>query len=182
MANSFLISSSLIRRIVPPVSLHPKELQRGQRCFAEQFWPLRMKLASESDFWQLPVEALVTISGANSVIRRNVSKTGVSATARGTVKERWNRDDWRINISGLLYNVDDDMVYPADDVKRLRDYCEARQSLEVECELFTLFNITHIVIENYELPFTKGENRQQYSITAYSDEIFELLIDTESNV
>lgn len=128
------------------------------------------------------MEALVTISGANSVIRRNVAKTGASAAARGTVKERWNQDDYRIDIRGTLYNAGDDMVYPADDVNRLRGYCEAREALEVQCELFKLFSITHIVIEDYQLPFTKGENRQEYTINAYSDNIFELLIDTESNV
>ena len=190
---SFIIGQGL-RRAVPPV-LPPfpvsqsvqvgahqvAMLEQGQRNFSNQVFPLSIGF-TEKELWQFPVEPLISISGENTVIRRNVAKTGTSSNIRGTVKERWNQDDYRITINGFLYNPEDDTVYPEEDVKRLRDYCEARQSLFVECDLFKLFGIFNIVIESYEIPFTKGENRQEYSITAYSDEKIELFIDTEANV
>ena len=181
MASSYLISSSLIRRIVlPPIPPYPAG--NGQQFFSSQFWPLRIKLAEEAEFWQLPVEPLITINGENTIIRRNVAKSGTLSDTRGTVKERWSQDDYQITINGILYGKNSDTEYPESDVEKLRYYCEAREALLVECELFKIFNITRMVIESYELPFTKGENRQEYSITAYSDSLFELLIDTESNV
>ena len=188
---SFIVGQTLLRIVPPvlppfPVSDHvgvvehrAQQLQAGQGFYADQFWPLRIKLASESEYWHIPVEPLITLSGENTIIRRNVAKSGTLTDARGTVKERWSQDDYRITINGLLYNQDNNM-YPREDVQRLRYYCEAREGLDVECELFEIFGITRIVIESYEIPFTKGENRQEYSITAYSDYSFKLLIDTEN--
>jgi len=191
---SFIVGQALQRIVPPPLPPYPvsrpvtarqhesAELEHGQHSYPEQFWPLRIKLASESEFWQIPVEPLITLSGENTIIRRNVAKSGTLTDTRGTVKERWSRDDYRIQITGLLYNQNDDNVYPREDVGKLRGYCEAREVIDVECELFEIFGIRHIVIESYEIPFTKGENRQEYSITAYSDYSFKLLIDTEENV
>ncbi len=157
-------------------------LQSGQAYYAEQFWPLKIGLASESELWQLPVEPLITLNGENTIIRRNVAKAGASPNVRGTVKEWWSQEDYKITINGFLYNKDSDYTYPETDVEKLRAYCEAREALKVECELFRIFGIVSMVIESYELPFTKGENRQEFSITAYSDDLFKLLIDIEDNV
>lgn len=143
-----------------------------------QIMPLGIKTADESDFWILPVEPLIDIAGKNNIIRRNVAKT-TDSTGRGTIKERWAQDDYRITIIGYLRNFVNDNDYPRADVEKLRYYCEARQALSVKCPLFEIYNINQIVIEDHEIPHTSGENLQAYTITAYSDNLFELLIETE---
>jgi hypothetical protein len=40
----------------------------------------------------------------------------------------------------------------------------------------TIFNIERLVIEDFSLPFTKGVENQMYTIKAYSDDLFDLLI------
>jgi hypothetical protein len=71
------------------------------------------------------------------------------------------------------------LQYPRTDVERLRYYCEAKRVIQVQCPLLEIFNITQIAIGTYNVPFTKGEDMQAYSITAYSDFQFELLIETQ---
>ncbi|MFU8843481.1 MAG: DUF6046 domain-containing protein [Bacteroidales bacterium] len=138
--------------------------------------PVRMKLATDSDWWLLPHEPFISVSGGNVVARRNVAKS----KGRGTIKERWSQDDYRVTIKGLFMNLTDIAVYPEEDVARLRALCEAREIIEVDCELFRLFGIDRMAIDTYDFPFSKGENIQGYIITGYSDDIAELLI--EENV
>ena len=145
-----------------------------------QFFPLQMKLDSDAEYWTLPQEPLISLSGKNVVIRRNVSKANYSVTdVRGTVKERWAQDDYSINITGVLRNFKNENEYPHDDVMRLRGFCESKKVIEVLCPLFEIFGITQIVIEDYDIPFTPGEDLQAFTIKAYSDFLFELLIDVE---
>lgn len=132
-----------------------------------------------SGYWLLPDEPWVSVEGSNTIVRRNVAKTGTKYNVRGTVKERWAQDDYRITINGQLYNYADPGVYPENDVQRLVDFCKAKQSIYVICPLFEHIGIKQMVIESYSIPFTSGENSQAYSITAYSDDRFELLIDTK---
>lgn len=141
--------------------------------------PFAMKLPGEAEYWTLPVEPMLSLSGKNILVRRNVAKVGESKDVRGTVKERWSTDDYTIQLIGQLRNYEDDAEYPRQDVERLRRYCESREIIQVQCPLLEIFNITQMAIESYEIPFTKGEDMQAYTITAYSDALFELLIDTE---
>lgn len=135
-------------------------------------FPLRIKLKSEKDWWLIPVEPIITIGGTNTIAKRKVSK----GTLRGTIKERWSQDDYTISIESLLTRFDE-WRYPTDDVKRLQQYCEAREPVEVECQLFEIFSINRIVIESFDFPFTKGEENQAYRISASSDDDWELFID-----
>ena len=187
------IATTIARRIVPPpIPPYPtgyripvdeyrqQELNEGTRQIGAQFFPLGIKLANESDFWWFPQEPMVGISGSNVIVRRNIAKTGTKYDVRGTVKERWSQDDYRITINGMLKNVSDEMRYPEYDVQRLRSYCEAQQPVQVSSPLFEHFNITQIVIESFDIPFTRGENMQAFSINAFSDALFELLVDMEN--
>ena len=68
-----------------------------------------------------------------------------------------------------------DDKYPKDDVKRLREFCEAGR-VKVIHPLLELFNISHIVIESWDIPHTVGLSNQNYTIQATSDDIYKLLI------
>ena len=48
--------------------------------------------------------------------------------------------------------------------------------MKVLCPLLEIFGITQIAIESWDIPFTSGTTNQNYEITAYSDDIYKLLI------
>jgi len=132
--------------------------------------PLSVKLSSEKDYWLLPIEPVVNISGKNIIVKRNVLKAGVAdMIRRGSVKELWTQDDYQINIAGLIIG-DKDNELPSEALQRLRNMCEARRVWDVVSPLFTIFNIKQIAIEDYEFPFTKGMVNQMFTIKAVSDD------------
>lgn len=125
------------------------------------------------EWWTLPIEPMVSVSGKNVISKKQVSKGRV----RGTIKERWTQDDYEISIKGILINFNGD-AYPTEDVKKLREFCE-NAAVEVASPLFDIFSIDRIVIENYSFPFTSGPANQAYSISAVSDDIYKLLLKKE---
>ena len=140
--------------------------------------PLRLKLKSdpESEWWTLPFDPVMSVSGGNNIVRSNVLKQDNSNNERrGTIKEVWSQDDYTIQIAGLFMGKNDDDI-PMDELGKLRNICEARQVIEVECDLLEIFNIHYIATEKFEFAHTNGRQNQQFSITAYSDDDFSLLV------
>ena len=132
--------------------------------------PLSLRLDVEgAEEWLLPEEPMISITGQNIITRRHVSK----GRLRGSIKERWTQDDYTVKVEGLLLGRDGH--YPKNDVERLRRYCEAGK-VKVLCPLLEIFGITQIAIESWDIPFTSGTTNQNYEITAYSDDIYKLLI------
>ncbi|MDR2147720.1 MAG: DUF6046 domain-containing protein [Tannerella sp.] len=136
--------------------------------------PLSFRLPDGS-WWLFPIEPLISVSGKNTVIRRNVAKS----EKRGTIKERWAEDDLQINIQGALIHPDLH-TYPTQDVTALTQAITQRTAVEVKNELLQLLNVHQIVVETYSLPFSKGENVQNYTIDAYSDDLYELFIEVKN--
>lgn len=134
--------------------------------------PVEMRVEG-GDWWTLPVEPMVSVSGKNVITKKQVSKGRV----RGTIKERWTQDDYEISIEGILTDFDG-KAYPTEDVKKLREFCE-KASVEVSSPLFEIFSIDRMVIESYSFPFTSGPANQAYSISAVSDDIYRLLLKKE---
>lgn len=133
-------------------------------------FPLEISLVDQEDWWLDPIEPLITLTGRNIIVRRQVSKGKI----RGSIKERWTQDDYQVKIEGALMDLKRD-DYPRDDVQKLRNFCEAAK-LKVRCPLFEIFSINQIVVESYDFPFTKGIQNQQYTINAYSDDTYKLLL------
>lgn len=136
-------------------------------------FPLELQMEG-GEWWKLPFEPLITITGKNVIIKKRVSKGSV----RGTIKERWCQDDYQINIEGILINTQNRGSYPNEDVMKLRRHCEAAK-LKVRGPLFELFSINQIVVEDYDFPATTGEENQAYKIKASSDDIYKLLLKKE---
>lgn len=132
-------------------------------------FPLEVK-PDDGDWWLLPLEPLITITGKNIIVKRQVAK----GTVRGSVKERWTQDDYQIKIEGALMDLTRN-DYPKEDVQRLRNLC-GRAKLKVRCPLFELFSINQIVIESYDFPFTAGVQNQAYTLSASSDDTYKLLL------
>jgi hypothetical protein len=135
--------------------------------------PCTLRAPGLPDF-TFPVDPFIGMQLRNIITRRRVAK----GTKRGTVKERWTEDDVEINISGVLQGAD--QAYPADAVAALQRYFEYRGAIEIVCAIVNDRNVQSIVIENFELPHTKGGENQAYQIKAYSDDVFDLLIDNNN--
>jgi len=142
------------------------------------FDPMRFKWEDEPDdaWWQLPFDPVVSVTGKNTLIRRNVLKVNNdNENRRGSVKELWSQDDYEVNIAGVLIGNN---IFPEDELRKLRQYLEARKVLMVYSELLCVFGIERIAIEDYSLPFTKGIENQMYTIKGYSDNLFDLLVES----
>lgn len=140
--------------------------------------PLKLKLKSQtqSQFFTLPIDPVISISGNNKIIRTDVLKQDNSKNQRrGTIKEVWSQDDYTVQIAGILIAENENQM-PEQAIRKLRNLCEARELIEVENDLCMLFNIKYIAIEKYEFAHTKGQQNQQFAITAYSDDDFSLFI------
>lgn len=149
----------------------------------EQFFPLSLSIDEGDTFFLLPYEPMITITSKNNVIKRNVAKQDPDKnnTFQGTIKERWSRDDYQIQITGYLMgamlkgSVKD--CFPIDDFKKLVEVLTSASSVQVTCPPLEQLGINYIVIEDFSLPFTKGENVQAYNIKAVSDFSYQLLIE-----
>lgn len=148
---------------------------------AAQFVPLRLRRSgTEEDWFELPYEPLISVSGSNIIAKRKVAK---APGFIGTVKEYWAQDDYEITITGALYGREEigDFAecFPREDFERLKNYCISPSGLDVDCPLLEILDIRHIVVESFEFPFSKGENVQGYTIKALSDFSAEFLIEQE---
>lgn len=128
----------------------------------------------DNSWWLLPFEPLVSIRGSNVIIKRNVAKS----EGRGTIKSRWSEDDLKITIEGTFVNTDL-TKYPATEVQKLRKVIAQRRSIGIQNELLQLFNVSQLAIEDFDIPFTKGENGQNYRLETLSDDSYNLFIEVK---
>lgn len=149
-----------------------KELVESGQTVA-MVMPFSFQLPDNS-WWLLPFEPLVSFSGENWTVKRRVSKS----KSRGSVKIRWAEGDIKINIEGTFVNADL-TKYPTTEVQKLREVIKQRRAIQVQNELLQLWNINQIVIEDYDIPFTKGENVQNYRLSALSDDSYNLFIEVK---
>lgn len=132
--------------------------------------PLRFQLEeSGAQEWLFPMEPMISVNGQNILVRRNVSKGKI----RGSIKERWTQDDYSVRIEGILMGMDG--KYPEADVAKLRSFCEAGHVKALN-PLLEIFGISQLAIESWDIPFTSGTINQSYTIQAYSDDIYKLLL------
>lgn len=132
--------------------------------------PLRFQLEeSGAKEWLFPVEPMISLNGQNILVRRHVNK----GTIKGSIKERWTQDDYTVRIEGILMSRDG--KYPDEDVTTLKNFCEAGH-VKALCPLLEIFGISQLAIESWDIPFTTGLTNQNYTITAYSDDIYKLLL------
>ena len=147
-----------------------EEIVRTNALGIPMVMPLRFQLEeSGAKEWLFPLEPMVSINGQKILVRRHVNKGSV----KGSIKERWTQDDYTVRIEGLLMSREG--KYPADDVAQLRKFCEAGH-VKALCPLFEVFGITQLAIESWDIPFTSGVTNQDYTIQAYSDDIYKLLL------
>lgn len=194
------VQNELGKHVLPPIPFLPfqnKESYSEADSYGyNNLWQADKQLSAEQQYfpfsfewdgkkYTLPYEPMINISGGNEIIRRNVAKAKPKngSPLTGTIKERWNRKDYEITITGFLMgsiltgNVE--QCFPKKDFEMLRNILTAPKRLKVFCEPLQLLDIHYIVIEDFSFPFTKGENVQAYEIKAYSDFDYNLLLDIE---
>lgn len=147
-----------------------EEVVRTNALGVPMVMPLRFQLEeSGAKEWLFPIEPMVSLNGQNILVRRHVSK----GTIKGSIKERWTQDDYTVRIEGILMSRDG--KYPDEDVTTLKNFCEAGH-VKALCPLLEVFGISQLAIESWDIPFTTGVTNQNYTITAYSDDIYKLLL------
>ncbi len=147
-----------------------EEVVRTNALGIPMVMPLRFQLEeSGAKDWLFPVEPMISINGQNILVRRHVNKGAI----KGSIKERWTQDDYTVRIEGVLMSREG--RYPEDDVVQLRKFCEAGH-VKALCPLLEVFGISQLAIESWDIPFTVGVTNQNYSIQAYSDDIYKLLL------
>lgn len=147
----------------------------------QQFFPLTLSVDGSEQF-TLPYEPLINIQGKNNIVKRSVLKYNeeFSGNTYGTVKERWSTDDYKITITGVLFGSQEmgsfEDTYPREDFEKLKLFLLKGKEIQVYCEPLALLGIHYIAIEEFNFPFTKGENVQAFEIKALSDVKFDLIV------
>lgn len=133
--------------------------------------PVGFRIPGKKDWWKLPNEPIVSMSGGNDIEVTTLNR----GTKRGTVKEYLNLEDYTITIRGIAINEEKD-DYPEKFFQELRDYTEAGKAVEISCIMTRIHNINLACVQNmnYEgnaaLPF----RARAYELKVLSDENFEL--------
>jgi hypothetical protein len=194
------VQNELMKHVLPPIPFLPfrntegiteineevsEFLWEADKPLSEdrQFFPLSLSIDEGKTWFLMPYEPLLTISGKNNIIRRNVAKwnSDHSNLLIGTIKERWSQDDYEISITGVLFGAllrgDVFDCFPRADFEELKNLLTHAKEVQVLCPPLELLGINKIVIEDFSFPFTKGENVQAYEIKAYSDCSYNLLME-----
>jgi hypothetical protein len=138
------------------------------------------------DTVQLTVESYTTEQGTTNGLTlnfdiallevsnpKNVVKTSI-AGRNGTVKEYMSNGDYNVKINGSLFSQYENTP-PIQQLKDLRDICEAPVSITVDSNMLLFFNITYLVIENYTIKQREGtRNVVDFELICSSDTPFEL--------
>lgn len=144
----------------------------------QQFFPLSFSFTEGGQKWLFPYEPMINISSGNNIVKRNVAKQGNNLI--GTVKERWSRKDFDIQVTGVLIgsimkgSIDD--CYPKKQLQELFEFLIYEKEFYIYSPPLEALGITKVVVEDYSFPFTKGENVQAYDIKLTSDFSYNLLI------
>lgn len=146
-----------------------EEVVRTNAIGVPMVMPLSFQLEESAEEWLFPLEPMISLNGQNVLVRRHVSK----GTIKGSIKERWTQDDYTVRIEGILMSREG--KYPEEDVATLKNFCEAGH-VKALCPLLEIFGISQLAIESWDIPFTTGVTNQNYTITAYSDDIYKLLL------
>lgn len=160
------------RQVERQIAEVPDDLKADRLLGVETQCPLSIKWESEAQWWQLPVEPVVAVRGRNTIVKRSVLKVrNGDKERRGTVKELWSQGDYEVSIAGVLQSGER-CELPEAALRRLRRYCEGRESVEVLCPLLDIFGIRRLAIEGFDFPHTAGLENLTYSLTCHSDDFY----------
>ncbi len=151
----------------------------GVLNLSQDYLSLSGTVDGEQKEYVFRLDPIIAVGGKNIITRRYVAKMkmqrdGEATLRSGSVKESWSQDDYDITIGGVLIG---------DDAKDLREQVQELQSILVCGESLAVVNdllndgygITHLVVESFQMPHTKGLQNQAYTIKCYSDSSINIL-------
>ena len=157
-------------RAIPPVI--PVSYDRYRISPNKYQCPVALEIPSSGKRFVFPTDPLISVTTKNILVRRQVLKSDF----RGTVKERWSQDDFNVNIAGVF--ISDESHVIEDYVDGLLEMANAAESLKIISDFLNdVYKITRIAIENVDFPFTQGIDCQKFTVKAYSDDEYSLLLD-----
>lgn len=133
-----------------------------------------VKLRAQTDSGTLEVELPDAVA---AVSRENHIVSTALVGRDGTVKEYIDAGDWSVNLVVGVQSVRDGVIadeYPGDELRELRQLLDVKSAIEVHSEFLAIFDITKIVIKNYAATQMTEANYQALSISAVSDEDYEI--------
>jgi Domain of unknown function (DUF6046) len=114
--------------------------------------------------------SVVRITGSSNWVKTPLSER------RGSVKELYSIDDYKITIKGFF--IDRDRVWPEDDLFSLKKIHEAGKSFSIDNALTNVFLNADdkVVMSSFELPEIEGGRKhvRPYVLQLESDSIFTL--------
>ena len=153
--------------IVPELSVNGS-LYKEQFLGVEIWLPTRLILGQKTLY--LPYSA-ISVTATSSWI-----KTGM-AERKGSVKELFSIDDYKISIKGFFIDKAN-RLFPASDIQLLKDFHEAGQPLQLQNSLSDIFltKDDRVVIESFNLPEVMGgkKSMRPFAISLESDSVFTL--------
>lgn len=195
---SNIVQNELSKRVLPPIPFLPLQnrvlIERSSDYEyqdswttndivyeGKQFFPLSFSFTEGGQKWLFPFEPMINISSGNNIIKRNVAKQGEKLI--GTIKERWSRKDFDIQVTGVLIGNmlqgAPEQTFPREQMERLFEFLKYSKEFFIYCHPLEILGITKVVVEDYSFPFTKGENVQAYDLKLTSDFAYNLLIKEE---
>ena len=116
-------------------------------------------------------DAIVAISRGKNIV--STQMVGMN----GTVKEYINDGDYSLNIVVGVAAVRDGVIvdeYPAEGLRELRRFLDRNEALSVHSEFLEIFDISSIVVKSYSVSQDTASNYQSVSISAVSDEEYDI--------
>lgn len=132
----------------------------------------RLTIGTDSEGEELTLsDAVVAVTRTNHIV--NTTLVGRA----GTVKEHVGAADYDMNIAVGLQALDGDNIadeYPAELLRTMVELLEKEQTLRVESEFLSIFGINRIAIKSYSLTQDTASNYQELTISAVSDEDYDI--------
>ena len=116
-------------------------------------------------------DAIVSVSRTKNIV--STQMVGMD----GTIKEYISAGDYDLSIAVGVAAVEDGVIvdeYPTEGLRELREFLDGNESIEVYSEFLSIFEIDRIVVKNYSVSQDTASNYQSVSITAVSDEEYNI--------
>lgn len=134
---------------------------------------LSATIGQKNETFQFDIDPVIAVTAANQIATRHVAKSG---QIRGTIKESWAQDDWKIDIRAIIEAPSAEAL--GKKVAQLISIICADQAVKVVCPyLQECYAIDSLVVQSYQFPATKGLRYQQVSLSCLSDDDYDLLQD-----
>lgn len=169
-----------VSRAIPEINKKPDPVSGDKwntlnNRFAEGkvYYNINMTLTDPETDKSIEIEdAVCKVNRAKSIVKTQL------VGMEGTVKEYISMGDYDINIDFNIVSCDSQGnvidEYPAEGVKMVEEIFSINNALEVKSDFLALLGITKLVISDLQISQQTYSNVQSVSISALSDEDFEI--------